>query len=229
MPTRARKALRPHAEGILYAKALAHLDHHRRFYLALGLGLISFAATSAFTWPFRLIAASDTFFSVYLVLIAFISGGDSAALRRRAATEDEGIFLVILIVLAAVATSLTAVLIILRNSHGHITGPLLLALAAAPLGWFTLHVTAAFHYANLFYGPCAEGRDPPLIFPGGADPTAWDFLYYAFVIGMTAQVSDVQVAEGRIRRATLGHGVISFLFNTVLIAMAVNAVVTLAA
>ena len=131
--------------------------------------------------------------------------------------------------LAAVATSLGAILIILHNSHGHITGPLLLALAAAPLGWFTLHVMAAFHYANLFYGPCLAGQDPPLLFPGGAQPAAWDFLYYAFVVGMTAQVSDVQVAEGRMRRATLGHGVVSFLFNTVLIAMAVNAVVTLAA
>jgi uncharacterized membrane protein len=66
------------------------------------------------------------------------------------------------------------------------------------------------------------------MFPGGAEPGPWDFLYYAFVVGMTAQVSDVQVFDTKMRRATLGHGVVSFFFNTVLIAMAVNAVVALA-
>ena len=66
------------------------------------------------------------------------------------------------------------------------------------------------------------------MFPGCVEPGPWEFLYYSFVVGMTAQVSDVQVCDTRMRRATLGHGVISFFFNTVLIAMAVNAVVAIA-
>jgi len=142
--------------------------------------------------------------------------------------EDEGIFLVVLILLAAIASSCVAIIIILHQSHGRVNGPLAVALVGAPLGWLTLHVVAAYHYANLYYAPTDKPSARPLLFPGGAEPAAWDFLYYAFVIGMTAQVSDVQVAGARIRRATLGHGVVSFLFNTVLIAMVVNAVVTLA-
>jgi len=218
----------PTRRAILYAATFAHLKHHQRFYIALVLGLASFAFTANFTWPFRLIALSDTFFAVYLVLIAFLANETCHELKARAAIEDEGILLVVLIVLGAIGTSCAAIIIILHHSHGQMTGPLLAALAAAPLGWFALHVVAAFHYANLFYAPSETADEPPLAFPGGQEPSAWDFLYYAFVVGMTAQVSDVQVAGARIRRATLGHGVVSFLFNTVLIAMAVNAVVTLA-
>jgi uncharacterized membrane protein len=177
-----------------------------------------------------LTAASDTFFVVYLFLITFLVHETCEELEARAAVEDEGILLVILILLAAVGTSCVAIIIVLHHSHGQVTWPLITALAGAPLGWFTLHVTAAFHYANLYYAPVKRNdlAKRPLVFPGGQEPSAWDFLYYAFVVGMTAQVSDVQVAGARIRRATLGHGVVSFLFNTVLIAMAVNAVVTLA-
>ena len=218
----------PTRRAILYAATFAHLKHHQRFYAALVLGLVSFAFTAAFTWPYRLIAASDTFFVVYLLLITFLVGETCRELKARAAIEDEGIFLVVMVVLGAIGTSCIAIIIILHHSHGRMTGPLLAAFAAAPLGWFTLHVVAAFHYANLFYAPSETAGDRPLQFPGGQEPSAWDFLYYAFVVGMTAQVSDVQVAGARIRRATLGHGVVSFLFNTVLIAMAVNAVVTLA-
>ena len=220
-----------HAEGILYAASLSHLKHHQRFYAALVLGLASLVFTGGFSWPFRLIAVSDTFFVVYLFLITFLVRETCEELEARAAVEDEGILLVVLILLAAVGTSCVAIIIILHHSHGQVTMPLVIALAGAPLGWFTLHVTAAFHYANLYYAPVKRNdlAKRPLDFPGGQEPSAWDFLYYAFVVGMTAQVSDVQVAGARIRRATLGHGVVSFLFNTVLIAMAVNAVVTLAA
>ncbi|HTW35699.1 MAG TPA: hypothetical protein VMD53_13860 [Rhizomicrobium sp.] len=103
MPTRARNALRSHAEGVLYAATLAHLKHHLRFYATLVFGLVSFVFTAGFSWPFRLIAASDTFFVVYLCLITFLSCEACGELKARAAIEAEGIFLVLLIVPAAMA------------------------------------------------------------------------------------------------------------------------------
>jgi uncharacterized membrane protein len=187
---------------------------------------------ASFPLPFRLTASGDMFFASYLFMVSFVLGRTSEHLRKRAAAEDEGIFVVVVLVLTAIAFCCGSIVVILHQSHGTITLPLAMALLGAPLGWFTLHVVAAFHYANLFYGPgveiSGEGGSPPLQFPGGRDPAAWDFLYYSFVVGMTAQVSDVQVIDATMRRATLGHGVVSFFFNTVLIAMAVNAVVTLA-
>jgi len=94
-----------------------------------------------------------------------------------------------------------------------------------------LHTVMAFHYADLHYfddpdTPDDDSRD--LDFPGCALPGPWDFLYFSFVVGMTCQVSDVQVKTATMRRAVLSHGVASFFFNTVFIAMAVNAGVSLA-
>jgi uncharacterized membrane protein len=109
--------------------------------------------------------------------------------------------------------------------------PLALAGIGTVAGWLTLHTVMAFHYADIHYfdDPEIQGDEKDLIFPGGGDPGPWDFLYYSFVVGMTAQVSDVQVQTTAMRRATLFHGMISFFFNTVFIAMAVNAGVALAA
>jgi uncharacterized membrane protein len=101
----------------------------------------------------------------------------------------------------------------------------------ALLGWFVLHTVMAFHYADIYYFDDPETHDDDshdLEFPGSALPGPWDFLYFSFVVGMTAQVSDVQVKTSVMRRAVLFHGVASFFFNTVFIAMAVNAAVALA-
>jgi uncharacterized membrane protein len=92
---------------------------------------------------------------------------------------------------------------------------------------FVLHTVATLHYARLYYSGIAEGVEKGLSLPGTAEPAAWDFLYYSFVVGLTAQVSDVQVLCTPMRRLTMLHGIISFVFNTVLIALAVNTIVAL--
>jgi uncharacterized membrane protein len=98
---------------------------------------------------------------------------------------------------------------------------------SVPLGWLTLHTVIAFHYAHLYYaaGPPKGGARTDargLGFPGAEEPTLWDFLYHSFVVGMTSQVSDVQVQSAEMRRLVLIHGVTSFFMNTVLLALAVN-------
>ncbi len=211
----------------------AHLRHHVRFYCAalLGLGVYFFAPLPQH--GLRILAAGDVFFVVYLLAMAAMAAQvEAETLRARAAREDEGIAIVILIVLVTIAFCCVAVIEVLNQKLAPAVLPLGMALIAAPLGWLTLHTVAAFHYANLFYAPAARrdrsGADGPLVFPGTSHPGAWDFLYYAFVVGMTAQVSDVQITSTKLRRATLGHAVVSFGFNTAIIAMAVNAVVVIA-
>jgi uncharacterized membrane protein len=94
-----------------------------------------------------------------------------------------------------------------------------------------LHTVAAFHYAHLYYtrtGHDGASRDAAgLNFPDTEEPTSWDFLYFSFVIGMTAQVSDVQVLTMSMRRLVIIHGIVSFFYNTVLLALSVNIVVAL--
>ncbi len=214
----------------LTKSALTHLRQHVRFYFCALLGVAVFFLTRAFPVPLRFIAGGNTFFVVYLFLIGLLVFRFTPDdLRARAKDEDEGIFLVIIIMLAILALCCAGIITMLNQGHNKPSGvTLALVLLCAPLGWLTLHVTAAFHYANLYYAPRSAKTRPPLKFPDCIEPGPWEFLYYSFVVGMTAQVSDVQVCETRMRRATLGHGIISFFFNTVLIAMAVNAVVAIA-
>jgi uncharacterized membrane protein len=216
-------------EVMLIGAALAHFRHHRRLYVACAVAVVAYLTSSTFARPYRFIATTDSFFIAYLLLVAFLFNETPQKLRERAGTEDEGIFLIIMIVLAAIASACISVIVLLHHSRGQVSDPLVMALIGAPLGWLTLHTVAAFHYANLFYAQKdTPGWTPGLEFPGNIEPRTWDFIYYAFVVGMTAQVADVQTVGLQMRRATLAHGMVSFLFNTVLIAMAVNAMVTLA-
>jgi uncharacterized membrane protein len=181
--------------------------------------------------PTPLLAAGDAFYAIFLILGLTIVGQSAEDLKRRAKGEDEGIVIVVLITLATMGFFCAAVFEALAKKQGMDISALVMAGAGALLGWFVLHTVMAFHYANLHYfddPDCPDDDDRDLIFPGRGQPCAWDFLYFSFVIGMTAQVSDVQVKTRVMRQAVLGHGVASFFFNTVFIAMAVNAAVALA-
>jgi uncharacterized membrane protein len=211
--------------------ARSHLNHHWRFYACLALGAVVFLLGYSLPPPVRVLAGGDAFFASYIAILSLIAARITPEeLDRRAEIEDEGIALVVLVALVLTGFCVFAIITLLHQKAGVNPYAILLAVLGAPLGWFTLHAMMAFHYAYLFYSdpPKKEGGGG-LAFPDTKEPGAADFLYYSFVIGMTAQVSDVQVCSTRIRRTTLAHSVVSFFFNTVLIAMAVNAVVAIAA
>ena len=207
------------------------LSRHGRFYIALGLGVTTALIAWAAGFDAPLLAGGDVFYLVFLLLIgALVARMKPADLKRRAKREDEGIVIVLVITLATMAFFTDGVFTALNKKHGLETLPLMLAGFGALLGWFVLHTVMAFHYADIHYfdDPGIAGDEKDLDFPGGGQPGPWDFLYYSFVVGMTCQVSDVQVRTTVMRRATILHGVVSFFFNTVFIAMAVNAGVALA-
>nr|WP_279590152.1 DUF1345 domain-containing protein [Rhizomicrobium palustre] len=177
--------------------------------------------------PEPVVAAGDAFFVVYLLgALRMLLTYTTAEWKKRAAMQDEGILLVVAIALGVIGIDIASVVLALDHGSAMGTASLVLLVAAAPLGWFVLHTIMTFHYANLHYfdppGPGEPGR--ALQFPGTEEPDIWDFAYFSFVIGMTAQVSDVQVAGRDMRRAVTGHSLVSFFFNTVLIALVVNAV-----
>lgn len=208
----------------------SNLQHHWRFYLCIVLGALVFALGAHLAPPVRLLASGDTFFAVYLALTFVVALRITPEeLDRKADVEDEGIYLVIVLSLVMIGFCCFAILTLFAHKHDTDYLALALAVAGAPLGWLMLHMLMAYHYAYLFYSEPGGKGGSGLLFPDTPTPGGVDFLYYAFVIGMTAQVSDVQVTSTRIRRTTLGHSVVSFFFNTVLIALAVNAIVALAA
>lgn len=174
--------------------------------------------------------AADAFFAVYLALVvwaAVTATPDSTKVHAR--IEDDGLPLVAALTFGAAAVSLTAIIVML-TSGDRLSAPAVAAAAAAvPLGWATVHASFATHYGRLYYRDAGKGAAAGgLDFPGGDKPDLWDFLYFSYTIGMTAQTSDIGVTGRALRRLTLLHGVLSFFYNTIVVALAVNAAVQMA-
>jgi uncharacterized membrane protein len=204
-----------------------HFHRHFWFYLAALLGAVLWTVLGRLEASLRLALAGDVFYAVYLASAAWrVSKSSTALIRGRAAVADEGMLVIVLVTVGAIILSLLAIFGLVNAPGNPHMGLFLLSLAGVPLGWFTLHTIMAWHYAHLYYAPADEGgtgRDAGgLQFPGTPEPTIWDFLYYSFVVGMTAQVSDVGVSDGELRKVTLCHGIVSFFFNAVIVALSVN-------
>ena len=207
---------------------------HSRFLLAFALGLAVLAVTSALGLDLmlRALLAINGFFLSYLVLMLALTVATSPEdLRKHSEQDDEGITLILILALGSVGAALASVILVLSDT-AHTDAQAVLALSAVPLGWAMLHMLLAYRYANLYY---SADPDTGLEFPGAADTSletdleTWDFVYFSFTIGMTAQVSDVVVTTAQIRRTVLFHGVGSFFYNTVILALAVNAAIAMSA
>ncbi|WP_415126818.1 DUF1345 domain-containing protein [Paracoccus sp. (in: a-proteobacteria)] len=210
------------------------LKRHLRFLLALAFGLVAAALAWPMPAPDRLLLFADVLCLSYLAMVGvMLNHVPPPDLQRHAGEDDEGARLIVLIAVGVVLVSLSAILLTLRDKSGGSVLRSGLALASVPLGWAMIHMVMAFHYAHKWYRPGggpqpAEARG--LDFPGlerDALPGLWDFVYYSFTLGMTAQTSDVAVTRTDFRRVTILHSALSFFYNTVLLALAVNAGVSL--
>ncbi len=154
---------------------------------------------------------------------------DAVQTRKHAAKEDPGRTLVWAIVLLASAVSLFAAGFVMRRAHtiapSDIAFSILVALCltAVASAWALTHTAYTLRYAHLYYRDDEEGEGG-LDFPGKLDPTGVDFAYFSFTLGMCFQTSDVAVTSRNIRRAVLAHALLSFLYNTVVLALAFNLV-----
>jgi uncharacterized membrane protein len=165
-----------------------------------------------------------------LVLLAFywLHGlrRNARETQRRAEIEDPGRNVVLTIVLLSCLTGLASAIAILGRGPNVPPNDRSLALgvglAAVALGWLLIHSAFAFRYAHLYYEDDDGRMRRGLVFPGNHPPDDYDFAYFSFVIGMTFQVSDVQVVDSGVRRLVLLHGVIAFLYNTAILALVIN-------
>ena len=206
------------------------MSRHRRFYLAFGIGaaLAVVSLFGAMSPALHMLIGANGFFVTYLALmLAYARSTGPEELRRHGEVADEGVALILALTAVAVAMSLTAILLVLNFSGGSGLAEKLAALLAVPLGWSMVQTLAGFHYAHRYYFREPEGIRKGLSFPGTSEPGPWDFLYFSYGIGMTAQVSDVQVTTTPMRQEVLVHSVTAFFYNTVLLALAVNAAVSL--
>ncbi len=149
-------------------------------------------------------------------------------IRHYARREDGSrIFVFLLILLSSFASMLAVLLLLVSSDQDESRQIAFIAITVAGmiLAWAMVHTIFTFHYAHMFYDDDkgkpnvhAEG----LTFPGTKNPDYLDFAYFAFVIGMTFQVSDVEITSPKIRRLALMHGLLSFALNTFVVALTIN-------
>ena len=213
---------------------LLNLDAHHRLALGLVGGALGWwLAPADMRGGARLLVAWDGFCAVVLALIWFVvSRADAAHIRRVATRQDPGTTWVFAVVVVATGASLLAVALLLhgfKEMPPATRGAHALTAAGAVLGaWLLLHTLFTLRYAHVYYGEnkttVPSDQQGGLLFPGDPPTTYWDFAYFAFVVGMTAQTADTGVTTRRMRKLTLLHGVLSFAFNTTIIALGVNVV-----
>jgi uncharacterized membrane protein len=193
-----------------------------RTFLSIAIGILAFfLLPGSLRLVTRLLIGWDVFAALYLILayiMVFRCG--LAHIKRNAVLQDDGRFLILLVTALGAFASIAAIVFELGASHR--VPQLTLATVTIALSWAAVHTTFALHYAHDYYRGAKAGG---LQFPSGdahENPDYWDFVYFSFVIGMTAQVSDVGITDKTIRRTATAHGIISFVFNTALVALMVN-------
>ncbi len=197
--------------------------HQPRLMLSAALAVVIYLFLPATLEPqTRGIIAWDIGCAVFLIaVLTMMLRASIERMQRRAAFQDENRIAILVFSVTAVCVGLFAIgyeLHLAKQSSGA-SWRIGLAALTIVLSWGFTHTIFALHYAHEYY---EDPKKPRLVFPGGVPPDYTDFLYYALVVGMTCQVSDVQIAEREMRRLTLAHGVLSFFFNTVILALAIN-------
>jgi uncharacterized membrane protein len=209
------------------------LSRSVRLLLSAALGILVFllvqkpgATGVAFLYAWICFAGSSLFFSWVTM---FVQHPKQTA--RIAREQDESWLAVFLIVVSAAFISLFAVLVLLNNqpTSGKIGLSLhiVLSLIAITLSWLLIHSVFAIRYAHLYYDRCQNALTENefaggLVFPGNELPDFLDFAYFSFVLAMTFQTADVNISSRRIRRLALVHGLLSFVYNTTIIALIIN-------
>ena len=194
-----------------------------RTFFSMAIGIVAFfLLPDSLRLVTRLLVGWDVFAAFYLALVYIMMLRCGVAhIRRDAVLQDDGRFLILLVTALGAFASIAAIVFELGASNR--SGPgLALATITIALSWAAVHTGFALHYAHEFYRGSKPGG---LQFPSGDNDDEadyWDFVYFSFVIGMTAQVSDVGITDRIIRRTATVHGIISFVFNTALVALMVN-------
>ena len=228
---------------ILEGNGMTNLSHARAsFYFAAIAGLLVWGGVLFVAPHMALVLGVDVFFMLYLLRTLTVAPPlDAERLRARARHQDEPLWVVLIITLAAAVLAMVLV-ISASDSKSHDMVSLILTLASLPLAWTTIHTMMAWHYAHMYWrkvdseegdsrpeaDDAPEGYHGGLQFPGGKPPGARDFLYFSFIIGVANQTADVSISSSRMRSVSLVHSLVAFVFNTVLLASVVNAVVSLA-
>jgi uncharacterized membrane protein len=222
------------AHRAMRARPIRMILARPRFYICVVAAALGYFVTPI-DWrnATRLLAAWNLGAVLFIALVLTMTArANSKTMRRRAAIEDESRWVLLAFGVLAAAAALGAIVAELGavKDMAGLSKALHIALTIVTIlsGWTFIHLLFALHYAHEYYAPTRDTDDPPeaartgLRFPCDGPPTYGDFLYYSFVIGCACATADVETISKVMRRTTLLHGVVSFFFNTVILALTIN-------
>ena len=170
--------------------------------------------------------------AVFLGLVFVMMARSTGDMRRtRALREDEGALAVLALTVAAAVVSLVALVAELSKDgagFGLPASELAVALTTLFLSWSFVHTIFALHYAHEYELGLEAAPGEPAAVAGGLDfqdpepADYFDFVYFSFVIGVAAQTADVVIRRKSLRRLATVHCLVSFIFNTTILALAIN-------
>ena len=209
---------------------IARFGAKQRLGTALAVAAVSlFAQPDSISWHTRAVVSWDLGTLAYLGLAWLLIGrSDARVTRGHALSQDQSGYVIFLFVVGAACASVVAIGFVAGTIRDLAfwarTWHLALTITALVSSWLLIQTVFAFHYAHRYYaGPHGEpAATASLQFPGGREPDYLDFAYFAFVVGMTSQVSDVSVASRSMRRLTMIHGILAFMFNIAVLALSIN-------
>jgi len=211
------------------------LDAHYRLMIALAVSLIAFFCLNGKVNTPALILLVWIACALTIILLNWIIifSSHPREVKTIAKSQDSSLTLIFVFITAASVASLGAIVYLLKSTKGlSATGKnehILLAIGAVIISWFLLHTIYTLRYAHLYYDTATDTDGETkavggLQFPGRKDPDYLDFVYFSFIVGMTFQVSDVNITSRKIRRVCIVHALMSFAFNTAILALSINVI-----
>lgn len=213
---------------------LFRLDAHHRLILALAVSaIVFFVIRNNYSLPAVTLLTWISFAMMVIILdwIVILSS-HPREVRKIAKIQDSSRTFIFLFVIAASLVSMIAIFFLLKSTKGHsgagVNEHILLAIGAVIISWWLVHTIFTMRYAHMFYDTDTDDGESKVIgglqFPDESHPDYLDFVYFSFVLGMTFQVSDVEISSRQIRRLAWLHGLLSFAFNTTIVALSINVI-----
>lgn len=196
-----------------------------RFLAFLAASLIGFAVASRWAeWPQAALVGFDAGAILFLLSCIPLLGRESDDMRAAAQRNDANRVTLLAITGIVCTVILVAIAVELSHKSQMNVGSIALIIGTLMVAWLFSNMIYALHYAHLFYSaaPKSGGDCGGIDFPGDGDPDYWDFIYFAFTLGMTFQTSDVGIPGRAIRRVAIFHCFAAFIFNIGVLAFTIN-------
>jgi uncharacterized membrane protein len=196
-----------------------------RFLIFMALAVIGAAiAIPALGWRQGGMVAFDVATIEFLVSIYPLLCSKPEQMREASKRNDANRPL-LLGISAIVSTAILVAIASELAQHGATKhGAVALIIGTLALAWIFSNMIYTLHYAHMYYGDAdGDGKDAGgMSFPETPEPDYWDFIYFAFCLGMTFQTSDVNISSRQIRKAVTAHCLAAFIFNIGIIAFSIN-------